>query len=123
MPKKAANQSLQVAAKHIKRYLDSHPGMPVSTAVLAQKFGISRNALQKIFKEKNNQSIGKYKLGLRLNEAKALLMSGRSIKEVSIMLQYSSASSFSNAFSNFFKVSAKQWLQETKHNGDIHDNV
>jgi AraC-like DNA-binding protein len=121
MAKKEAERSILLAAQQIKRYLDAHPGTPVSTAALATKYGVSRNALQKFFKEKYKQPIGQYKLGLRLQRAQDLLRAGHSIKEVTIMLQYSSPSSFSNAFRNYYDISAKEWLQEINDNGNKQD--
>ena len=123
MAKKAAKRNIQIAAYHIKRHLDAHPGTPVNTAELARDYGVSRSALEKFFKGKYKQPIGQYKLGLRLKYAQDLLRAGHSIKEVTIMLQYSSPSSFSNAFRNFFDISAKQWLHEIKYNGNTQGNV
>ena len=112
MPKKEVNRSVQVAATQIKKYLDGHPNTNISTAALARQYHVSRNALQDYFKEKYKQPIGQYKLKLRLGEAKRLLRLGKSVKEVSIVLRYSSPSSFSNAFKNYFNISATEWLNK-----------
>lgn len=110
MPKKEVNRSVQVAAQQIKKYLDGHPYTHLSTAALARQYHISRNALQDFFKEKYKQPLGAYKLKLRLGEAKRLLRMGKSVKEISIILRYSSPSSFSNAFKNYYDISASEWL-------------
>ncbi len=123
MPKKETKRSVRLAANQIKKYLDSHPGTTISTAALAREYGVSRNALQEFFKEKFKQPIGQYKLNLRLTEAQKLLRSGKSIKEVTIILQYASPSSFSNAFRNYYNISAREWLQEIKHNSSKQGNV
>lgn len=110
MPKKEVNRSVQVAAMQIKKYLDGHPYTHLSTAALARQYHISRNALQDFFKEKYRQPLGAYKLKLRLGEAKRLLRMGKSVKEISIILRYSSPSSFSNAFKNYYDISATEWI-------------
>ncbi len=123
MPKKGTKRSVRLAANQIKKYLDSHPGTTISTAALARQYGVSRNALQEFFKFKFKQPIGQYKLNLRLTEAQKLLKAGKSIKEVTIILQYASPSSFSNAFRNYYHISAREWLQEIKHNGSKQSNL
>lgn len=118
MPKKEVNRSVQVAATQIKKYLDGHPNTTLSTAALARQYHVSRNALQEFFKERYKQPIGQYKLQLRLGEAQRLLRMGKSVKEVSILLRYASPSSFSNAFKNYYNISAKEWLNEVETNGN-----
>lgn len=112
MPRKETNRSLKVAVIQIKKFLDGHPHINLSTAILARQYGVPRNALQAYFKQRYKQHLGDYKLKIRLTEAKRLLKQGRSIKEVSILLRYASASSFSNAFKNYYKVSASEWLND-----------
>jgi len=103
-----------VAVNQVKKYLDSHPYTNISTAALAMQQGVSRNALQEFFKERYKLPIGQYKLKIRLKEARRLLRSGKSIKEVTIMLRYASPSSFSNAFRNYYNISASEWLVKIK---------
>jgi AraC-like DNA-binding protein len=109
MPKKI-KKAVSDAVKDVKKYIDANPFNGISTATLASDAGISRNVLQEAFKEKFGTSIGQYKLYARMHQAKTHLTSGKSIKEVSIILQYSSPSSFSNAFRNHFKLSPTDWI-------------
>ncbi|HEX6432109.1 MAG TPA: AraC family transcriptional regulator [Niastella sp.] len=111
MPKKY-KKAVTSAVTVIKKEIDQDPGNGVKTAALAVKMGISRNVLQEVFKAKYGTSIGQYKLQLRMRQAKQQLKSGKSIKEVSIILRYSSPSSFSNAFKNFYQASPTEWLQD-----------
>jgi AraC-like DNA-binding protein len=104
------SKDLTTAISGIKKHLDHHPTNGHHTALLASQAGLSRNLLQEVFKHKYGTSIGQYKLRLRMAAAKQQLKSGKSIKEVSIVLQYSSPSSFSNAFRNFFETSPTEWL-------------
>jgi AraC-like DNA-binding protein len=112
MPKKDNNRSLKVAVIQIKKFLDGHPYINFSTADLAGSYGFNRNTLQAFFKHRYKQHIGEYKLKVRLKEAKRLLKLGKSIKEVSIVLRYASPSSFSNAFKNYFNISASEWQDD-----------
>jgi AraC-like DNA-binding protein len=116
--KKGVLRPVHIAAHQAKKYLDAHPGTAISTAELAMRNKVSRNALQEYFKMKYKQSIGQYKLKNRMNEARRLLKTGKSIKEVTITLRYASPSSFSNAFKNYYDISASEWLLQLKYNGN-----
>ena len=113
MPKKY-KKAVTSAVTVIKKQIDQNPGNGLKTASLAVKMGISRNVLQEVFKAQYGTSIGEYKLQLRMRQAKQHLKNGKSIKEVSIILRYSSPSSFSNAFRSFFDASPTEWLQDRR---------
>ena len=98
------------AVNRVKRDIEQNPANGISTAKLAQGAGISRNVLQEVFKEKFGTPIGLYRLQHRMQHAVEYLKAGKSIKEIAIILQYSSPSSFSNAFRNHFEVSPTEWI-------------
>src|SRR5690349_8317358 len=108
MPKRY-KRSVLTAAQGIKKYIDQNPGNGITTAALASEAGISRNVLQAIFRERFGNAVGEYRFRLRMEHATNYLKSGKSIKEISIILQYSSPSSFSNAFKKHFQVSPSDW--------------
>jgi len=114
---KKYKRSAIAAVAAVKRQIDSQPVNGQSTTRLALQYGISRNALQEIFKVKNKISIGHYRLKLRMKEAKKQLKKGHSIKEVSFYLGYASHSSFTNAFRNYFHVSPAEW-RRSEHNAN-----
>ncbi|WP_166437129.1 helix-turn-helix domain-containing protein [Niastella caeni] len=118
MPKRNYKRGIVAVVAQIKKIIDANPANGKSTATLATEHGISRNALQEVFKEKYHQPIGQYKLQLRMEEARQLLKAGKSIKEVAFILNYASPSSFSNAFSNFYNISASEWLQDGGYNAN-----
>ena len=97
------------AVKGVKKVIDDNPTNGISTATLASEAGISRNVLQDAFKNKYGTSIGQYKLRMRMAHAKYLLSAGISIKEISITLQYSSLSAFTNAFRKYYGQSPSEW--------------
>lgn len=116
--KKKNKRLITSAVVKVKKFIDEYPGHGMSTAALADQYHLSRNTLQEVFKEKYHISIGQYKLNARLKEAQRLLKEGQSIKEVSFNLHYSSPSSFSNAFRNYYNISASEWLQEARYNAN-----
>ena len=97
------------AVKGIKKTIDDNPANGTSTATLASEAGISRNMLQIVFKNRYGSPIGRYKLRMRMAHAKYLMTTGKSIKEIAIMLHYSSISSFNNAFRTFYGQSPSEW--------------
>ena len=102
-------KELMNAAKAVKKLIDNEPATRISTATLASEAGISRNLLQIVFKYRYGAPIGQYRLRMRMAHAKYLLSTGKSIKEIAIMLHYSSMSAFNNAFRNFYGQSPSEW--------------
>jgi AraC-like DNA-binding protein len=107
-------RSAIAAVAAVKKHIDSLPVNGKSTSALALQYGISRNALQEIFKAKHKISIGHYRLKLRMAEARKLLLGTRSIKEISFSLDYASHSSFTNSFRKFYQVSPAEWRRRNK---------
>lgn len=107
------------AVNRVKRDIEQNPANGISTAKLAQDAGISRNVLQEVFKERFGTPIGLYRLQHRMQHAVEYLKAGKSVKEISIILQYSSPSSFSNAFKNRFEISPTEWL----NNNSVESNA
>lgn len=74
------------------------PGKPPSLAELAGLCGLSVRQLSRGFRVSRNCSIGHYVEQSRIENAKRLLISGRSVKAVAYAMGFSSPSSFSSAF-------------------------
>jgi AraC-like DNA-binding protein len=107
----------------VKKFIDQNPGNGHNTTVLARKAGISRNVLQEVFKDRFGSPIGVFRFELRMYHAANYLLNGKSIKEVSFILQYSSPSSFSNAFRKQFDESPSQWLKKNRANANKQGKV
>jgi len=58
-----------------------------------------------------------------MTHATKYLQDGKSIKEISIILRYSSPSSFSNAFRKQFNASPSEWLKANKTNANKQRNA
>lgn len=108
------NREIVNAVKGIKKAIEANPYNGISTETLATGAGIRRNVLQEVFKARYGTSIGQYKLQQRMKEAQRLLAKGKSVKETSIILRYSSLSSFNNAFRNYYDLSPSEWINIRK---------
>lgn len=69
---------------------------------LSRLVGINECDLKRSFKEETGQTIGEYKLKLKMTEALYLLNQGQSIETISDALGYSSAYYFKNVFQRYF---------------------
>jgi len=122
MPKRYKRSVIQ-AVNGVRKFIDQNPGNGNNTTVLAQKAGISRNVLQEVFKDRFGDPIGIFRFKLRMTHATKYLQDGKSIKEISIILRYSSPSSFSNAFRKQFNASPSEWLKANKTNANKQRNA
>ena len=100
-----------IAAKDI---FDNNKGDDNTAYNVALTFGVSRNVLQKTFKDEFGLGIRDYRLKVRMGRAKELLLAGKDAKEVSITLHYSNPSAFSNAFKRYYKVTPKEMFDFTE---------
>lgn len=98
-----------VAVETVKELIDLHPANGVHITSLAATAGISRNLLQRAFRDRFNIEIGQYKLMARMQFAQQLLQKGVPAKEVAVRLGYASMSAFSNAFKKYYNVSPSRW--------------
>jgi len=104
-------QKIVVAVARAKEYIDQHPLENKTTIELAEYAGISRNLLQKAFKEINGSHIKEYYTGQKMNSAKGLLEEGMAIRQVARHCRYRSHSAFTTAFKNKFGISPRSWLK------------
>jgi AraC-like DNA-binding protein len=100
-----------VAITTVQAHLDKYPLDEKTTSELAQYAGISRNVLQRAFKEVHNVTIREYKRKLKMAMATSLLVDGHTVKVISHKLRYGSQSAFTTAFKNHFKLSPTEWLR------------
>lgn len=105
-------QQLITAVTSVKQYIDEHPLENKTTAALAENAGISRNLLQKAFKELFGTHVKEYYTTQKLEAAKGLLEGGMAIRQVARLCRYRSHSAFTTAFKNKFGVSPLAWLKQ-----------
>jgi AraC-like DNA-binding protein len=108
MRKKKLKKHVVIAINAAKEIFDNNQGDENTAYTMAQAFGVSRNVLQKTFKEEFGYGIRDYRLMIRMERSKQLLSLGKDAKEVSITMHYSHPSAFNNAFKKYFKVTPKE---------------
>ena len=105
-------QQLVAAVSTVKKYIDNHPLEKKTTIELSEYAGISRNLLQKAFKEINGIHIKEYYTEQKMNSAKQLLEEGMAIRQVARLCRYRSHSAFTTAFRNKFGMTPITWLKQ-----------
>jgi AraC-like DNA-binding protein len=94
----------------IKNYLEENYLESITLKGLCRQFGINECALKKNFKTQFNQTIFGYIQQLRMEKAKNLLLSGKSIKEVSAEVGYEHPQHFSTAFRKWYHIKPSEWV-------------
>ncbi|NQZ32021.1 MAG: GlxA family transcriptional regulator [Oceanospirillaceae bacterium] len=82
---------------------------PLSTDDLAHHVQLSRRHLERLFKKHLNNVPAKYYIELRLSHARKLLrQSDKSILQIGLLCGFSSASYFSTAYKNHYKITPRE---------------
>jgi transcriptional regulator GlxA family with amidase domain len=85
------------------RLMEAHVDRPLTVAAIARRAGVTARALEIIFKRSIGETPGAYYLRLRLNAARRLVLDTQvRMAEVAARTGFSSAASFSRAFSRAF---------------------
>lgn len=85
------------------RLMESHVDRPLTTAAIALRTGVSTRTLEGIFRKSIGETPGAYYLRLRLNAARRLVLDTRlAMADIAARSGFSSAASFSRAFSLLF---------------------
>ena len=96
------------AVYSVKQIIDQNPFDIVGTTDIAQEVGITRNLLQRGFKECYGTNIKSYQLNQRMSKAKSLLEEGNlSIKQIAYKCGYRSQGNFTFAFKNLYKITPR----------------
>jgi transcriptional regulator GlxA family with amidase domain len=85
------------------RLMESHLDRPLTTAAIALRSGVTARTLEGIFRKSIGETPGAYYLRLRLNAARRLVLDTRvPMADIAGRCGFSSAASFSRAFSKVF---------------------
>ena len=106
--KKKLKKHVVSAITAAKDLFDQNKGDDNTAYTVALTFGVSRNVLQKTFKDEFGLGIRDYKMKARMEFSKKLLAAGKDAKEISITLHYSDPSAFNNAFKRYWGVTPKE---------------
>lgn len=88
----------------ITRYLETHIENPNAIGRLEREFNYNYRFLSELFSKSMQKTLRSYFTGLRMERAKELLESGKSVTEAAECLGYSSIHPFSRAYKNYFGV-------------------
>jgi AraC-like DNA-binding protein len=99
----------------IKEYLESNVGKPTSIAALARRAGINSMKLKSGFKELFHTTVFGYLHGIRMREAKRLLLEeGLYVNEVAERVGYKHPHHFSAAFKRQFDITPSSLRQASR---------
>lgn len=88
--------------ERIKHYIQAHVQDRISVAELCSLAGMGENKFTRGFKFLNQISVSQFQLFISMEYGKALLEEGMQVKEVAILLGYTSPGHFTRAFSRVF---------------------
>ena len=97
------------------QYITHHINEPIQVTDVAEHIGRSRSYLSGRFKKELGFDISSFIMRCRLEEAKSLLTySDKSLIEISNYLCFSSQSYFQNVFKNKYRITPKQYRDQTR---------
>ena len=97
-------------ADKTKKYIDGIEDYCFDTCRLCQELGYSREHIIRDFSATYGITPKKYFNAIRMNAGLEQLLLGQSVKETSVLLNFSSPYAFSKAFKNHFGLSPEKYL-------------
>ncbi len=95
------------------QYIKTHTNQPITASDVVAHVGKSRSVFMEQFKKETGETIGRYIIKAKLQEAKLLLAySGRSLADISSFLYFSSQSHFQNQFKKEFGITPLQYRRK-----------
>ena len=113
-PEKRFTVHVLEAVGAYKKILDDHRAVGDPAHTLCREYGVTRNTLQHAFKHQYGMHIRHYKLNLRLERGRILLKTGRSVKDVSIQLRYTTERAFVTAFKKKYGITPGKYSHRPK---------
>ena len=101
----------------VASYINAHYMEDVSISAVAEKLGLDRKYLARIFKSKFGVSMREYLINKRLHEAKKLLLRGYTVEECAYIVGYSDYFGFSKAFKRRYGASPTKYRSDTAPRG------
>ena len=103
--------------EEITGYIHNNIHEQISIPLLSEKFGIGKSTLRRHFSHHYNLSIHGYILNVRMIKAMELVMKHEvHINQIGIMVGYKDLSSFTRAFSKFYKNPPLFYSRSINHN-------
>lgn len=99
--------------KRVDEMINAPPGRAPSIVDFADAFGMSRGHFMRLFKATTGRGVHAYRAGLRMDQAKALLLETRlPLKVIAHHAGFSTQSSFSYAFSTAIGISPRSFRKQ-----------
>lgn len=102
-----------------KEYIDSNYMKPIKIQQLAEKIGLNRKYLSRIFAKKLGITMQQYLIGKRVEESKKLLIGGHTVEEAAVAVGYTDSFAFSKIFKKYTGVSPKNYQKMRLKNKNI----
>ncbi|MBQ4159984.1 MAG: AraC family transcriptional regulator [Clostridia bacterium] len=99
-----AQQPLDVTGQ-VRRYIKLNYMEDLSVEEMAQRFGLNRRYLSRLFKERYGESVKECIVHVRMEKAKEFLSSGHSVSEAALLSGYGDVFNFSKMFRKTVGVS------------------
>ena len=96
-------------ASEAKRFIDESESGSFDMQTLCRELGYSREYIIRSFSAAYGITPKKYSTAIRMNAGLERLLSGKSVKETAILLNFSSPYAFSKAFKNHFGMSPEKY--------------
>ncbi len=96
------------------KHINENISQKLSVASVAKHCGISADYLSQIFKREIGENLSAYILRQKLEKAKALLLTGKSAKEICVEAGFSSQAYFVTAFKRFYNMTPSEYIKITR---------
>ncbi|WP_336782017.1 AraC family transcriptional regulator [Paenibacillus illinoisensis] len=110
-----SSQDVTIEVKCICEYIESHYMESISLGELAERSGMSKYHLVRLFTRQKGISPYRYLETIRINQAKRLLEQGTLPLEVSAQTGFSDQSHFTNFFKKLIGLTPKQYYRIFNH--------
>lgn len=107
----------------VLRYIDSHVATMKSVGEVSKKLHYTESYISSLFRQKMGVTLQTYLRDKKLDSAKMLLeYGGRTVMEVSELMNFDSPRSFSKSFKKRYGMTPHRYLEEKKNNERINKN-
>ncbi len=101
------------------KVMENNIGSKMSVPEISKKCGVCTTLLKKAFSEYAGKGVGEYFNEMKIEKAKAMLISGEHSDRISLLLGFSSPSYFSQCFKRVCGMSPREFVTENSKNPDM----
>ncbi len=100
--------------RRVREYIEENLGDEMPLSELAARFSMSESGLQHRFRQETGDSLRSYINQRRVERAKKLLESGKSVTETAMTLGFSSSDYFSTVFRRYTSIPPIRWVSQRR---------